>query len=94
MLVAFAYVGFELGSGVWGWIFGIGLPVLAATAWGAFVAPKARWPVSPPVRLAIEAVLFGAAAVGLVLADQPLPGVILAVAAGATSLVNAATESG
>ncbi|HEX6116918.1 MAG TPA: YrdB family protein [Solirubrobacterales bacterium] len=92
MLAALAYAGFELGEGAMGWVAGVGLPALAAATWGAFVAPKARWPVSTAVRLAIEAALFGAAVVGLALAERPLLAGILGAAAAATSLVNAAGE--
>jgi hypothetical protein len=61
MLAALAY---------WGWheqglLLAILLPLLAAVVWGAFVAPKARFPVSVPVRLAIELTLFALAVVGL-----------------------------
>ena len=89
MLAALAYSGAELASGVWAWVLAIGLPAAAALAWGMYVAPKARHPVATPTRLGIEAVLFGAAAVGLVLAGQSALGVALAVAAAATSLLNA-----
>jgi hypothetical protein len=50
--------------------------------------------VSIPVRLAIELVLFGAAAIGLAVAGQPVLAVSLAVAAALTSLVNAFTAPG
>jgi uncharacterized protein DUF2568 len=54
----------------WGWheqgvALAILLPLLAAVVWGAFVAPKARFPVPVPVRLAIELTLFGLAVAGL-----------------------------
>jgi len=48
-------------------------PMLAAVVWGAFVAPRARWPVSPPLRLAIELAVFGAAFAGLQAARHPGP---------------------
>ena len=89
MLAALAYAGFELGDGGWGPVVGLGLPVAAIAVWGAFVAPKARRPVPTVARLLIEVTLFGAAAVGLVLADQTALGVALAVAAGVTSALNA-----
>jgi uncharacterized protein DUF2568 len=74
-------------------VLGIGAPAVVIAIWGAFVAPKARWPASIRVRLAIEFVLFGAAVAGLVAAGQPLLAALLAVAAGITSLLNAATAS-
>jgi uncharacterized protein DUF2568 len=92
MLAALAYWGFRVGDGVGAWALGIGAPLLAAVVWGAFVAPKARWPVSIPVRLVIELALFGAAAVALAAAGQPLPALALGVAALASSLLNASQE--
>lgn len=94
MLAALAYWGFETGAGPWAWVLGIGAPALAAVTWGMFVAPKARRPVSVPTRLAIELVLFGAAAIGLTVAGQPVLAVVFAVAASVTSLVNAFTDDG
>jgi hypothetical protein len=93
MLAALSYSGFELASGVWDWVLGIGAPVLAAAIWGAFVAPKARWPVTAPIRLGIEFALFGAAAAGLVLADQPTLAIVLAVTACITSTINSSIVS-
>jgi hypothetical protein len=71
-------------------VLGIGAPAVAIAIWGAFVAPKARCPASIRVRHTIEFVLFGAAVAGLVAAGQPLLAALLAVAAGITSLLNAA----
>jgi hypothetical protein len=92
MLAALAFWGFGAGEGVGAWVLGIGAPVLAAAVWGAFVAPKARWPVPAPLRVAIELVLFGVAAASLAAAGQPLAGVILGVAGVVTSLLNEAQE--
>jgi Protein of unknown function (DUF2568) len=92
MLAALAYWGFTVGRGVGAWVLGLGAPLLAAVVWGAFVAPRARWPVPIPVRVAIELVLFGAAAGALAVAGQPVLAVGLAVAALATSLLNASQE--
>lgn len=65
---------------------------VAGAEWGALVAPKARWPQALQVRLVIELLLFAAAAAALAVAGQPVLAVILAGAALATSLVNAAQE--
>ena len=89
MLAAQAYRGFTVGDGAGAWVLGIGAPLLAAVVWGAWVAPKARWPVPLPTRVVIELVLFGAAVGALAVAGQPLVAVVLAVAALATSLLNA-----
>lgn len=91
MLAALGYWGFEVGEGAGAWLLGIGAPALAIAIWGAFVAPKARWPVAVPARLAIELVLFGAAVLGLFAIDRPLLAVLLGLAAGTTSLLNVAT---
>ena len=93
MVVALGYWGFEAVDGTPAWLLGLGPPALAIAIWGAFVAPKARWPASIRVRLATEFALFGAAVAGLVAAGQPLLAALLAVAAGITSILNAATAS-
>ena len=92
MLAAFAFWGFAVGDGAGAWVLGVGAPLLAAAVWGAWVAPKARWPVPIPTRVVIELVLFGAAAGALVVAGQPLAAVVLGVVALATSLLNASQE--
>ena len=92
LLAALAFWGFGAGEGIGAWALGIGAPVLAAAVWGAFVAPRARWPVPAPVRVAIELVLFGVAAAALAAAGQPGAAVVLGVAGVATSLLNEAQE--
>jgi hypothetical protein len=73
-------------------VLGVGAPLLAAVVWGAWVAPKARWPVPIPTRVVIELVLFGAAVGALAVAGQPVLAVVLSVAALTTSLLNASQE--
>jgi Protein of unknown function (DUF2568) len=92
MLAALAYWGFTVGDGIGTWVLGLGAPLMAAVVWGAWVAPKARWPVPMPVRVVIELVLFGAAAGALAVAGQPVLAVVLGVAALVTSLLNASQE--
>jgi hypothetical protein len=92
MLAALAFWGFGAAQGAGAWALGIGAPLLAAAVWGAFVAPKARWPVPAPLRVAIELVLFGLAATALAAAGQPAAAVVLGVAGVATSLLNEAQE--
>jgi hypothetical protein len=92
MLAALAFWGFAVGEGVGAWVLGIGTPLLAAVAWGALVAPKARWRLPITTRVVVELVLFGAAAGALAVAGQPLAAVVLGVAALATSLLNASQE--
>ncbi|HYX85876.1 MAG TPA: DUF2568 domain-containing protein, partial [Gaiellales bacterium] len=70
-LAALAYWGFHtVAATVPQWAAGIGAPVAAAAAWGAVVAPKAALEVPGGVRLAVEAAVFGAAAVALAAAGQ------------------------
>ena len=92
MLAALAFWGYVVGEGPWAWLLGVGAPALAAVVWGTFVAPKARVPVSAPVRVQIELVLYAVAAVGLGSAGQPVAAVILAVAGLVTSLLNDVQE--
>jgi hypothetical protein len=91
MLAALGSWGLEVGEGAGAWLLGFGAPAFAIAIWGAFVAPKARWPVTVPARLAVELVLFGAAVIGLFAIDRPLLAALLALAAGTTSLLNVAT---
>jgi hypothetical protein len=66
MLGAFAYWGFETGDGPAAQaLLGVGVPVAAAVVWGMFIAPKARHPVPTAVWIGLQAILFGAAALGL-----------------------------
>lgn len=88
-LAALGYWGFRTGGGLAAWVLGIGAPVAAAVIWGAFVSPKARRPVSVPVRLLVELVVFTAAVVALIAADQAVLAIVLAVTATVTSLLNA-----
>src|SRR4029453_4188688 len=92
LLAALAYWGFTVGDGVGAWALGIGAPLLSAVVWGALVAPKARWPVPIPTRVAIELVLFGAAVGALVVAGQPMLALVLGIAALVTTLLNASQE--
>jgi Protein of unknown function (DUF2568) len=92
MLAALALWGFGAGDGPGAWLLGIGAPALAAAVWGAFVAPKARWPVPAPVRVAIELVLFAAAAGALAAAGQQAAAMVLGVAGFASSLLNESQE--
>jgi hypothetical protein len=92
MLAALALWGFTAGEGLLAWVLGIGASVLAAGVWGAFVAPRARWPVPAPVRVAIELALFGVAAAALAAVGQPVAAAVLGVAGVATSLLNEAQE--
>lgn len=62
MLAALGYWGFQTGSHLATKIvLAIGAPLVVAVIWGIFVAPKAIVPVSAPVHLLFQLVLFGLA---------------------------------
>ncbi len=67
-LVAIAAGGYQLADGPTRWLAAIGLPLLAAVAWGLFNVPgdrsrsgKAPVPVPGRARLVVEAIYFGSA---------------------------------
>jgi Protein of unknown function (DUF2568) len=92
LLAALAWWGATVGEGIWAWVLGIGAPTLAAFAWGMYVAPKARRPVPVGARVAIECVLYLAAAAGLTAIGHAGLGVAFFVLAVFVSVANAATE--
>jgi hypothetical protein len=60
--------------GAWGWhvttgglaiLLAVGVPLIAMTVWGRFVAPRAPHYLGRPGRLIVEAGVFGAAALAL-----------------------------
>ena len=84
-LVALGYWGFDQHSGIWRFVLGLGIPVLAAIAWGTFAVPGDRSrsgmapvPVPGAVRLLLELVLFGFAAWALYDAGRPVLALVLA----------------
>jgi Protein of unknown function (DUF2568) len=77
MLVGLAFAGFSLADGALGWVLGLGLPLLAATLWGMFMAPRSDRRVADPAQLAIEVLLFGGAAALLLAAGEAAFGVAL-----------------
>lgn len=79
MLAAFGFWGFAVYDAIWFWIAGFGAPLVIATIWGMWIAPKATRRLPDPTRLGIEIVLFTIAA--LCLATAGAPGYGLAFAA-------------
>jgi hypothetical protein len=84
-LLALGYWGFDQHSGIWRFVLGLGLPVLAAIAWGTFAVPDDRSrsgsapvPVPGAVRLILELALFGLASWALYDAGRPVLALILA----------------
>ena len=71
MLVSFMYWGFHLDTSLLVKIlFGIGAPILVAVIWGTFIAPKASIPVSVPIRILLQIILFSLAAMALYFSEK------------------------
>lgn len=78
-LAALGYWGFQTGQSPWARVgLGIGAPLVAAVVWGTFISPRAAIPVSLPVRLLLELIIFGAAVIALVTAGQGMLAWVLA----------------
>lgn len=92
MLAGLAYWGFRTNDGAAGVAIGVGAPLLAATAWGLLVAPRAPWRQPPPARVMTEFFLFGFAALALADAGQAALAVALGLAGAGTSVLNASQE--
>jgi Protein of unknown function (DUF2568) len=75
LFAALAYVGLQLNLAV-----AILAPLAAAVVWGLFVSPKARCPPGTIAWVAIQLVLFGAAAAGLVASGSVVLGIVFFVA--------------
>ena len=72
-LAAFAYWGVDTGGTLADQIvLAIALPIVAATAWGLLISPKARYPLHGAWRPAFEIVYFGGAVAALAVVDQPV----------------------
>ena len=71
MLVSFMYWGFHLDASLFVKIlFGVGAPILVAVIWGTFIAPKASIPVSVPIRILLQIILFSSAAMALYFSEK------------------------
>ncbi|MEK3979209.1 YrdB family protein [Psychrobacillus sp. FSL K6-2836] len=70
-LGAFSYWGFHMNKG---WfintVFGIGTPLLVAIFWGTFIAPKATFPVTIPIRILLQIIVFALATTALFAAGK------------------------
>ena len=75
LLAVLAYAGLRVNV-----VVSIAAPLVAAVLWGVFISPKARVPLPTAAWVAVQVVLFGAAAVGLILAGKALLGVLFAIA--------------
>jgi len=93
MLVALAYWGLTAFDGALSYVVGVGAPLVAILIWAHYVAPKARHPVSLPVRLAIEDGLFVATTLALNSVDRLALGLVFLAAALTSSSLNAWMET-
>jgi len=85
MLAAVGYWGFNTQTGLFMKIlFGIGLPILIATLWGLFVAPKAAYPLRGASHLTLALLLLFSGAAALFASGKPSLGWAYAI----TLLVN------
>jgi hypothetical protein len=65
-LAALAVWGWQLTDALWAQVLlAVAAPLVAAVAWGAWVAPKAVRRLPDPARLAVEALVFAAATAAL-----------------------------
>jgi hypothetical protein len=87
-LAATSYWGFATASGVTQWVLGLGAPIAVAVVWGLFVSPKAKVDVPGPVRFGIELLVWTAAALALVAADQVVLGIVFAAVALISGTMN------
>lgn len=79
-LAAFSYWGFHMNRG---WLInsllGLGTPLLVAIFWGTFIAPKASIPVSVPLRIILQSIIFSLAVAALYMSDKSKLATILGV---------------
>jgi hypothetical protein len=75
LLAALAYAGLQVNIAL-----AVIAPLVAAVVWGLFVSPKARFQLSRPLWVGVQAVLFGAAVAGLVASGQGVLGLTFGVA--------------
>src|SRR4051812_9929124 len=80
MLAAFAFWGFgAVDNTILRFVLGLGTPMIVAGIWGMYLSPRAAKPISPQVKVILEVVLFGSAALALAAAGQVTLAVIFAV---------------
>lgn len=91
-LYGLARLGHTLAGSDWTQLLtALALPALMVLLWGSFVAPKARVKLPVLARLALELVLFGAAAWGVARAHGSAAGGSFFVVSTLSSWLNAAT---
>ena len=70
----------------------IGTPLFAAVVWGLFRSPKAVFPLDPVGRVAVEVLVMGAAVAAWFMLDFPIVGVVFAIVAAISGVVNGRVE--
>ena len=79
-LAVFSYWGFHMNRG---WLInsllGLGTPLLVAIFWGTFIAPKASIPVSVPLRIILQTIIFALAVAALYFSDKSKLAIIFGV---------------
>jgi hypothetical protein len=96
LLVVLVILGLNAGIALAGRVaLAVACPVVAAIIWGIAIAPQARRRLPDPLRIAVEVVLFGAAAAGLGVEGSVIWAVIFAVVTvGVAVLVRAVAPGG
>jgi hypothetical protein len=79
LLVSVTSGGAALAAGTAGLVLAVSALVVAASIWGAWIAPRARRRLDDPLRLLVELALFVWGGAGLVLSGRPTLGVLLVV---------------
>ncbi len=77
-IVALAWWGFHAADGAAGIVLGLAAPAVLIVVWGLFIAPRARYPQSPAVRLLVGTVLLEGAAIALLAVGATAAGLALA----------------
>ena len=86
-LAALGVWGYHAAAGPWRVALAVLAPLAAATLWGLFIAPKAARRAPDPLRLALEAVVFGAAGAALLHLGRPILALVLLVLSLGTALL-------
>jgi hypothetical protein len=82
MLAALAYWGLQTDASLPVRIaLGVGTPLVVALIWARFMAPKSRRRLTGTPYLVLKAVLFGAAAIALVVTGEPALALVFVVMA-------------
>lgn len=85
---ALAYWGFHTGrTAIADVVLGLGAPLLAAVVWGVFAAPTSARRLRGGGLLAVQSAVFGAAAIGLAAAGQPVLAVAFALVVAVNSVL-------